>query len=453
MNWDRLHRVIFLGIGGIGMSALARYFVSRGVEVCGYDKTKSPVTEALEKEGLSIFYTDDLPLYPTMVDLVIYTPAIPAGHAGLNWYREQGYTVLKRSEVLEILTRGRDTIAVAGTHGKTTITAMVTHLLDYCEIPCTAFIGGIANNFNSNFYFRSDKKMVVEADEYDRSFLRLHPNVGVVSAIDPDHLDIYGDELSLRNAFQTFSRQIAPDGVLILHESVAMDTAKLLCRVLTYGWGENADIQAKDMMVVEGQFAFGLYVHGEYKGRYELPIPGRYNVENALAAMTAAHCWGADWPSMQRGLKSFRGIHRRFEYVVRHADCTYIDDYAHHPKEIAALLTGIRQLYPGRQVLAIFQPHLYSRTRDLAQGFAESLALADQVILLPIYPAREEPVAGVSSEMIRERMPVGKGIITEKSNLLDALSAFPAEVIVSIGAGDIDRLVPDIANWVKKQVA
>lgn len=453
MRIEGIHSVFLIGIGGIGMSALARYFHRQGAQVRGYDKTPSPITEALAEEGIVVFFTDELSNYPSDVDLVIYTPAIPADHLGLNWYKEQGFNIYKRSEVLEQITREKETIAVAGTHGKTSITALIAHVLNASDTPTSAFIGGVANNFHSNFVYRESDRVVVEADEFDRSFLRLHPHIAVISALDPDHLDIYGSLEELTANFYAFTKQVDPSGYLIVQAQLPLLQKVDHPRVFTYGIETAADVIAHKVRVEDGHFTFDLEIQGDEYGTFQLSFPGYHNVENALAAITVGYVLSADMEKMRAALASFSGIRRRFEKIWTSDEVVYIDDYAHHPREIEALLKSVRTLYPNRHITAIFQPHLYSRTRDLVEGFAESLSLANEVLLLPIYPAREIPLPGVESDMIATRMKDTPVEVIEKSAIVDTLSKRSLEVLLTIGAGDIDRLVAPIREHLQKQSA
>lgn len=451
MRLDKIHSAYFIGIGGIGMSALARYFMQRGIRISGYDRSPSDITQSLAEAGVPIHFDEDISQIPKDVDLVVYTPAIPPGNKELAYCRGQGISVLKRSEVLEEITCNHFTIAVAGTHGKTTISAMTAWVLDRCGLSATAFLGGIANNYHSNFIYRNTDRMVVEADEYDRSFLRLHPDIAVISAIDPDHLDIYGSAAELEAAFYAFTLQVAKGGKRVVKAGLPIVRQIQRDRVLTYGINETADVTASDVRIQNGQFTFTCTVQGEVHTDFILRFPGFHNVENALAAISVAHILGADMGQVREALAGFTGIRRRFEYVVDRPGFVFIDDYAHHPEEINALLYSVRGLYPGRHVTAVFQPHLYSRTRDLAEGFAQALDRADRTVLLPIYPAREEPIPGIGSETILERMKLADTCIASKSELVDTLKAAKPDVLLTIGAGDIDKLVPIIKEAFKSE--
>ncbi len=450
MDLSALHRVYFIGIGGIGMSALARYFMHHGCLVAGYDRTAGEVTDALIAAGADIHFTDSPELVPADTELVIYTPAIPANHRELNHLRAAGYPIRKRSEVLGLIADKGYTIAVAGTHGKTTISAMSAWLLQVGGQPASAFLGGIANNWQSNFVPANSGRVVVEADEYDRSFLRLFPDVAVVSAMDADHLDVYGDTATMEEGFLAFCAQIKAGGTLIARYDLPVVALMRPNRqVITYGLHDEADLSAQHIRVEEGTFRFDVRWQGQLITGFQLPFPGFHNVENALAAMAVGLTQGCSWADMQEALRTFTGIRRRMEIAYRSAHQVVIDDYAHHPKELEALIRSAKALFPGKMVSIVFQPHLYSRTRDLAEGFAAALSMADQVYLLPIYPAREIPIPGVESNLIQEKM-TGKSVdIIQKSDLVDTLMSAQWEVLLMAGAGDIDRLVAPLVHALK----
>lgn len=452
MNLSALHKVYFIGIGGIGMSALARYFMHHGCSVAGYDRTPGDITSALIAAGADIHFTDNPELVPGDTELVIYTPAIPADHSELTYLRDAGYPIRKRSEILGIITDTTYTIAVAGTHGKTTISAMTAWLLQACGHPASAFLGGIANNWQSNFVPAGTDRVVVEADEYDRSFLRLYPDIAVVSAMDADHLDIYGDAVTMEEGFLAFCQQIKPGGTLIArYDLPVVPHMETIRNVITYGLQDAADLSAQNIRVEEGTFRFDVRWQGQQIIGFELPFPGFHNVENALAAMAVGLIQGCSWADMKEALRSFTGIRRRMEIAYRSADRVIIDDYAHHPKELEALIRSAKALFPAKKVSIVFQPHLYSRTRDLADGFAAALSLADQVYLLPVYPARELPITGVESNLIQEKM-TGKSVdIIQKSDLVDTVLSTQWEVLLMAGAGDIDRLVAPLVNTLQSE--
>ncbi len=525
--------VFFRGIGGIGMSALARWFRANGHVVSGYDKTKTPLTEALTVEGIVIHYDDAVESIPLAVrenpadTLVVLTPAIPKDHREWAWLREQGYDIRKRSQVLGLLTQGRPTIAVAGTHGKTTTSSMVAHLLHHAGVPCAAFLGGISVNLGSNLLLpsagiKSEKlkiknslteadnqnseveneqqetnsedglatgnsplateniPVVVEADEYDRSFLTLFPTVAIVTSTDADHLDIYGDAETLLESFRQFVGQIQPGGTLIINHTADASVAAAApagVRVLRYGLnpGQGPELYAANIMAEGHLFRFDM--HGppeptaspnadsaqkkltanssqltaqEIKG-LELAVPGFHNVENMLAAACVARLHGLSDEQLRAAVAAYRGVKRRFEFIVTAGTPTepkvYVDDYAHHPREIEAFLKSLRALYPGRKLRVVFQPHLYSRTRDFAAGFAESLSLADEVVLLDIYPAREQPLPGVTAELILSQITAPEKSLQTKAEILQNAETNPNfDVLATVGAGDIDQLVPQLRN-------
>ncbi|GHB71427.1 UDP-N-acetylmuramate--L-alanine ligase [Persicitalea jodogahamensis] len=455
--------VFFVGIGGIGMSALARWFNTNGFAVGGYDRTPTPLTRALESEGITVCYDDAVEQIPeavlqdTVKTLIVYTPAIPAGHRQMEYFKDQGYTLQKRSQVLGWITQNLRTVGVAGTHGKTTTSSMVAHLLRASGVNCTAFLGGITQNYGTNFLLnepteKADEVVcVVEADEFDRSFLTLHPDLAIVTSTDADHLDIYGEHGALLESFRDFVGQIKPEGVLFMREGLEL-AAGTKAEVLEYSL-QTGNYRSKNLRIENARFVFDIiYPDGEIKD-VSMRVPGYHNVENAIAASAAALRLGVSPDRIRDGLASYRGVKRRFEYVIETEDLTFIDDYAHHPTEIEAFLTSVRALYPNRHITAIFQPHLFTRTRDFAEGFATSLGLADRLFLLEIYPAREQPIAGVNSQMLLEKVKLGDKEIISNENLLRKLERIDIEVLVTIGAGDIDRLVPDIAQLLKAPLA
>lgn len=449
MNINALRHIYFLGIGGIGMSALARYFKMLGVEIYGYDRTPSALTKELENEGMAIHYHEDPSLIPEQTELVIYTPAIPQNNKELIFLREKGTPMLKRAKVLGKLTEGRFTIAVAGTHGKTSISSTIAHLLHSMGIAQTALIGGICNNFNSNMVAVEGEQpvMLVEADEYDKSFLQLHPDIAVISSMDADHLDIYNDHAQMQQTFQAFANQLKPDGLLIKRHGLQVNANKQI----TYGLNENADVHAQKVYVKNGRFHFDLKTKGAVSENIAMGIPGRHNIENALAAIAVLQAIGANPELAAQKLSTYMGVKRRFDMRVNRPDYVYIDDYAHHPEEIRACVDAVRELYPGKKITGIFQPHLFSRTRDLLDGFAESLALFDHLVLLDIYPAREEPIEGINSALLLKSTNLQNKILLQKTEVTAWLAQNRPEVLLTIGAGDIDRLVEPIekmiASW------
>ncbi len=448
---NRFSHVYFIGIGGIGMSALARYFNTQNFSVFGYDRTRSTLTQKLEDEGIDIAYTDSVDVIPEAFKsknktLVIYTPAIPKDAVILNWFRNQGFEVMKRAEVLGLLTQTQQSICVGGTHGKTTISTMIGHLLYSSEVGCNAFLGGISQNYNSNLLVNAhSSKVVIEADEFDRSFLHLHPHTAVVSAIDADHLDIYGTHDELIKAFQDFTSQIVQDGILLYKHGLDF-TPRVNedVEVLTYNV-EEGDFHVEKLHLVDGFYHFDFVTPNGVIPNMVLGVPGRVNVENAVAALAVAYMHGVDLDELRYALASFKGIHRRFQYHVRQEGLVYIDDYAHHPEELRATISSVRSIYPDKKITGIFQPHLFSRTKDFAVGFAESLALLDELWLMDIYPAREEPIPGVTSELILKEVACPAVLVTCEQ-IEEKLKEAPLQVLLTLGAGDIDRLVPKVRD-------
>ena len=451
MNLNDIKKIYFIGIGGIGMSALARYFNGRGVEVHGYDRTQTPLTDELSAEGMTIHYEDDIKYIPENVDLVVYTPAVPSSHSELTFFRNNGYTVLKRAAVLGIISRGMKAIAVAGTHGKTTTTSITTHVLQTCGIDCTAFLGGIANNFSSNFVEGQSAWVVVEADEFDRSFLHLSPTLAVLTAMDADHLDIYGDVEVMHEGFNEFVNQTYEHGKVFIKKGLPLKPLTNGATLHTYGVNEG-EFAATNIRVEGGYFVFDLKSPIENIDNLKFTLPGRHNVSNATAAIAIAQELGANAKDIRKSLLTFKGIKRRFEFIIREDDKVFIDDYAHHPEELRAAIGAAKELYPTKHLTGIFQPHLYTRTRDFVDGFAETLSMLDTVYLLDIYPAREEPITGVTSEIIFEKITTEDKVLLKKSELLDQLDLKNVEVLMTLGAGDIDRLVKPIGEKYLKYI-
>ena len=459
---DEIKVAYFAGIGGIGMSAIARFLNSKGVKVSGYDRIETPLTRQLETEGILIHYEANVGLIPKDADLVVYTPAIPDDQEELIFYRQHGYRIVKRSDVLQMITASSFNICVAGTHGKTTTTTMIAHLLRDSGYGCNAFLGGISVNYGTNFWPQAsttrpggnDKEVcVVEADEYDRSFLKLSPDIGVISAMDPDHLDIYGTTEVMEQAFIDFSKKVKPGGLLVSKFGLKRRADLEGDRQLTYSLqNESADAYAENIKINNGSYQFDVNVRENKVENIVLHMGGMHNVENAVAAITVASSLNIDNDGIRHAIENFKGVKRRFEYVIKNDRIVFIDDYAHHPEELRALIHGAQSLFRQKRCTIIFQPHLYSRTKDLATGFAEVLDLADQVVLLPIYPARELPIEGVSSEMILSKMKnenkkiVGKEHLLEwiQSNYVRTVNKEFGEVLITAGAGDIDTLVEPI---------
>jgi UDP-N-acetylmuramate--alanine ligase len=458
---EQYDNIYFLGIGGIGMSALARWFMKKGLKVSGYDKTSTGLTLALEQEGMKIHYDDSIESIPAEVKsakektLVIFTPAIPKDHLEHNFLKDNHYTILKRSEVLGLITKDYKTIGVAGTHGKTTTSSMVAHMLKAAGKPMVGFLGGITTNYNSNLVMHGevsrDTLVVVEADEFDRSFLRLFPEIAIVTSADADHLDIYGDHQSMIASFQDYIKQINSGGTLIIHESVAEMLAANIGHVTKFTYSmSRGQFFAGNITASSGFFEFDL--HGfEKVERVKLGVPGFHNIENAIAASVAVYQCGISVPMIKKALESFTGVKRRFEFVLKGKHVIYVDDYAHHPAEIEAFLKSMKSMYPRRKVTAIFQPHLFSRTRDFAEGFSKSLSLADELLLLDIYPARELPIPGVDSDMLFKDVTSASKFRVNKSNLMDRLESLDLDVVVTIGAGDIDTFIDPIKKMLLKR--
>lgn len=445
--------VYFVGIGGIGMSAIARFFLHEGVKVAGYDRTPSPLTRALEEEGAQVHYEDNVALIGEewlnpKDTLVVYTPAIPADHKELNYFRQNGFEVVKRSEILGHLTKGKFTTAIAGTHGKTTTTTLTAWITLRATGGGNAFLGGIARNFSSNLLLGGGESMAVEADEFDRSFLRLSPDVAVVTSTDADHLDIYGTHEELKAAFAHFVERIRPNGTLIKHLGLDIAHNNASIREYTYDIADtSADFHTRNLSPVgDGTFRFDIVCPDMTIEGCRLGVGGKINVENAVGAVAAL--WAAgdfDQEALKRALEEFEGVKRRFETYLNTPSQVYIDDYAHHPEELSAAISSIRGMFPGRHLTVAFQPHLYTRTRDFAKEFSEALSKADQVVLLPIYPAREEPIEGVDSKMLMEKITT-PCMLVEKSILAEQLATMETDVVVTFGAGDIDRECAAVAE-------
>lgn len=452
MNLNTLKKIYFVGIGGIGMSALARYFSQRACVVKGYDLTQTDLTRQLEKEQIEISYQDTLDAIDKEVDLVVYTPAIPQENQILQWYKNNNYPVHKRSEVLQWITENNFAITVAGTHGKTTISTLTAYLLSACGMGCNAFLGGISVNYNSNYWSAPNDIAVIEADEYDRSFLRLFPNIAVLTAMDADHLDIYGTVDALEAAFIQYCSNIKPGGTLIVKHGLARAAELKASNSITYSLqNDAADVYAQNIVQHKGTYTFDIVAQDWRIDKLYLPIGGMHNIENTVAAVTICKTLDIENQKIIDALAQFKGVKRRFEYVSINEHHVYIDDYAHHPEELSALIKSAKRLFPNKKCIVAFQPHLYSRTRDLADAFAESLCQADQVILLDIYPAREKPIEGVSSQMIVDRMASCPVTILSKEGLLSFVKEAPIELLITAGAGDIDKLVPQIKNILEAQ--
>jgi UDP-N-acetylmuramate--alanine ligase len=457
INLNSYSNVYLIGIGGIGMSALARYFAHNKLFVAGYDSTKSALTIELETEGIAIHYNDSPESIPhkiasdTKNTLVVYTPAIPQSHNELAFFKTKGYSVVKRAVTLGLITKEHTTAAVAGTHGKTSTSAMLAHLLQNTPLGSCAFLGGIAKNFSSNLIVNNSQRMVVEADEFDRSFHHLSPNLAIITSIDADHLDIYNNHNEIVDAFSIFIRKIQPNGTLIVKkglEQIANKTEGI--KVYTYSATQLADFYLSDICISNGLYTFTLNTPFGVIEQLTLGIPGKYNVENAIAASAAALVWSISPEQLSAGLKSFKGIARRFDIRYSSSKTVYIDDYAHHPEEIKAAIASVREMFPGRKVTGIFQPHLYSRTRDFANEFAVSLSQLDELILLDIYPAREEPIPGVTSNIILTKVACSHKKMSTLDNIIDELKSIHFDVLLTMGAGNIDVLATPIVELLKK---
>jgi UDP-N-acetylmuramate--alanine ligase len=465
----QIKQAYFIGIGGIGMSAIARYFNTTGIVVSGYDKTPTALTDALIKEGISIHFEDDVKLIdPSFFEqakdnvLVVITPAIPKNHKELNFFEKNNYELKKRAEVLGMITASTYTAAVAGTHGKTTTSTILTHILKSSGYDVTAFLGGIAKNYNNNFIAGSDvnnetkdtkpkfkmdvlSPTVVEADEYDRSFLTLHPDVAIVTSVDADHLDIYGDDAQLKESFKLFTSLIKSRGALVSKLGLNYQLSQASdVRVYHYDLEKQTDFFAYDIKIEDGKYKFNVISCIEHINDIYFGLPGLHNVENAIAAIAAAQLMGVLPLDIKKALKTFTGVNRRFDYRINTSNFVYIDDYAHHPEEIKACINSIKHLYPNKKITGIFQPHLYSRTRDFAEGFSSSLSLLDEVILMDIYPARELPIEGVTSAMLLNNITCKQKQLLNAIKILEYIQLKRPEVLVTLGAGDIDQLVAPI---------
>ena len=447
----------FLGIGGIGMSALARYFAAKGYRVLGYDRTSSPLTQQLEAEGISVQYDDTLEQVQELdkdKTIVVRTPAVPADMAIYVWLREQGFQILKRAEVLGIVTRSARALCVAGTHGKTTTSTILAHILHQSHVGANAFLGGIANNYNTNLLLDESENVVVEADEFDRSFHHLTPYISVITSMDPDHLDIYGTEDAYRRSFKKYAGLV--DHALVIKETLSQYMVKAAapqCRVYSYGVNKEVDFYAANVRVIDGEIWFDFHTPEHVLADVRLGVPVWVNVENGVAAMAVAWLMGATDDELRAGMSSFAGVYRRFNIHVNSSKVAYVDDYAHHPMELKACIESVRQLYPDRYVMGVFQPHLFSRTQDFAQDFAEVLSTLDEVALLPIYPAREQPIEGVTSEWLMKMVQAKRALVLPeilakyvRERVKKCVAQGKSCVVITMGAGDIDRQVKDITK-------
>ena len=444
MKLNTYHNIYFVGIGGIGMSALAKYFHKQNKNVSGYDKKPSYNTKTLEDLGINISYSDDIetidPKYLKPLDaLVVYTPAIPNSNVILNYFNSNHFNVLKRSEILGMITKDTFCFAIAGTHGKTTTTSILGHLMFRANQNMTAFLGGISENYNSNLIQNGSETTVVEADEFDRSFMTLSPNFACITSMDADHLDIYGDKDSLKQSFLDFSKNISNDGKLFVHESLSVEG-------ITYGIDSNADYAAQNIKIVEGAYYFDLKTPDSILRNFRFHLPGSHNLNNAVAALAMALEFGCTKEKLQKGLNSYKGVKRRFSYKIKEQSFVFIDDYAHHPKEIDAVYQAITEMHPNRKVTAVFQPHLFSRTQDFGEEFAHSLSVFDAVLLLEIYPARELPITGINASWLLEKITAPFKKLVTKSALFDVIKSIDNPVLVTMGAGDIGTLVEPLSK-------
>lgn len=452
MNITNIKNIYFIGIGGIGMSALARFFKERGAQVSGYDRTETELTLKLAEEGMDIHYTDDTALLDQKAELVVYTPAVPAEHKELTWYREHNYPVFKRSDVLQWITESMFAITVAGTHGKTTISTMIAYLLKETGYGCNAFLGGIAANYNTNYWGNARNVAVIEADEYDRSFLKLWPDIAVLTAMDADHLDIYGDVQALEEAFVQYTKNIKPDGTLWSKHGLKHGDLLQAAHKNTYSLqNDAAKAYATNIQIGDGGYTFDVQGPGWLLTGIRLNIGGMHNVENCVVAIAVARQLEIEDDLIRKAVAGFMGVKRRFEYIVRNDKNVYIDDYAHHPEELAALIKSAKTLFPGKRCVVAFQPHLFSRTRDFAEGFAHSLDMADEVLLLDIYPAREKPMPGVSIDTIASLMGNPNHTVLTKDGLVQYAATARPELLITAGAGDIDKLVTPIKEALLKK--
>ncbi len=451
MEMSNISTTYFIGIGGIGMSAIARYFVAHGKVVAGYDRTETPLTRTLQEEGMDIHYEDNIQLLPSKIDLVVYTPAVPASHGELLHLRALGIPVMKRAEVLGLISNHQRSVGVAGTHGKTTTSVLLSHILKTGGLDISAFLGGISVDYNTNCIIGKSDVVVLEADEYDRSFLHLRPYIASVASMDPDHLDIYGDKDTMVTAYKSYASGIQNGGKLIIRENLKHafsadeldDLREKNIQCITFGQ-DAGDVRIENIHAAGGKFVFDYKGPGGHFANLNLSLPGRHNVENAAVAITIALLLGVEESAIRTALSGFKGIKRRFERIVDSGDVVYIDDYAHHPSELEAAIDAARTLYPGRRITGIFQPHLFSRTRDFAEGFAAALDKLDEVILMDIYPARELPIEGVDAGIIFNKMKNNHKQWLPGKQILKAVQDLHPEVLMTLGAGDIDLLIPEL---------
>jgi UDP-N-acetylmuramate--alanine ligase len=467
MDLKNIKTAYFLGIGGIGMSAIARYFNHLGIKVMGYDKTPTALTNELIKEGIDIHFDDNVEKainYQLSTEncLVVLTPAIPANHQEWAWFKNNGFNILKRSQVLGLISQNHQTIGVAGTHGKTTTSTLIAHILKQSSVDCNAFLGGISTNYDTNLLLANNSSIniqntksniqnsfvVIEADEFDRSFLTLHPSIAIITSTDADHLDIYGEHNELKKSFLDYTNKLVSGGTLIIKKELDL-IDDLSVNYLTYSIQTEADIYAKNIKITKGDYTFDLVYKGTEITGLQLGIPGLHNVENAVAASAACLMSGVTVSELRAALLGFKGVKRRFEYIIKSENQIYIDDYAHHPEELRAIISSVKNMYPENEIVVAFQPHLFSRTRDFVDGFAESLSIANEVFLLDIYPARELPIEGVTSKIIFDKITSKKHLVNN-AQLLEALKTNQPKVFLTLGAGDIDLLIKPIKEILEK---
>ena len=442
MNLNSIHNIYFIGIGGIGMSALARYFKANKKHVAGYDKTQTEITKGLVGLGIAIHFNDavgniDAKFLNSEETLVVYTPAVPKNHSELNYFKTHGFQVLKRSEILGLITENTFCLAVAGTHGKTTTTSILGHLMYECDVELTAFLGGISENYNSNLILKGTDVSVVEADEFDRSFLTLSPDLACITSMDADHLDIYGEAEALQDSFIEFTNRIKPNGKLFVKNGLPL-------KGITYGIEDDSDYSIQNIKIANGAYVFDVKTPKAILENLQFNLPGRHNLSNALIALAMAVEYGCPEQQLIKSLTSYKGVKRRFTYQIKTDNLVFIDDYAHHPEEINAVYQAVREMYPNKNALAIFQPHLYTRTRDFINEFAKSLSQFDEVILLDIYPARELPIEGVTSAWLLSKIKNENKQLVSKADLLKAIYKSDAQIVLTIGAGDIGEEVKHI---------
>jgi len=447
--------IYFIGIGGIGMSAIARYYRFKGLNVSGYDKTPSDLTRELEKEGIGVHYEDDIDFIPKDVEdtLVVYTPAIPADLKELVYVQEHGYRVIKRSRTLGEIAKGQRCLAVAGTHGKTTTSTLTAHILTDCGEGCTAFLGGISKNYGTNMLVSHNETVVAEADEFDRSFLQLFPEVAVITAMDADHLDIYGTVEAYQQAFRDFAAQV--HGTMIIKKGLPVTAADTKAKIYTYSYDDaGADFHAENARPDNlGYFIYDLVTPMGTVKDIKVGIPGWVNAENSIAAAAICLVYGIEPEKVKAAIGNYQGVKRRLDLHLNTEKLSYIDDYAHHPQELASAISSMRDIFPGRKLTAVFQPHLFTRTRDFADGFAQSLSMVDKLILLDIYPAREEPIPGVTSDIIFDKVTAPEKVLIRKEELMDYLAKEELDVLITFGAGNVDRYIGPITEMLKKRLA